>query len=113
MPAFNGGKILAPMQAAAGKNPVTHVGKLYNIVTQQIAESLVEELVEVTGAYCYLLSQIGSPVNEPRIIDLKLKVENGADIEMLKFKVEQIVHDRLEGIYQIRQQLLAGSLHVY
>ncbi len=32
------------MEAAAGKNPVTHVGKLYNIVAQQIAYALVQQL---------------------------------------------------------------------
>ncbi|MDH5573207.1 MAG: methionine adenosyltransferase [Gammaproteobacteria bacterium] len=41
------------MEAAAGKNPVTHVGKLYNVVAQQITESLVQQIDEVAEAYCF------------------------------------------------------------
>ena len=52
---------------------MTHVGKLYNIVAQQITDSLVQELDEIEEAYCYLVSQIGSPINEPKIVDLRLQ----------------------------------------
>jgi len=101
------------MEAVAGKNPVTHIGKLYNIVARQITETLVEEFGEISDAYCYLLSQIGSPVSEPRVIDLKLKLQQGADINALKFDVEEIVHDRLSNISKIRKQILAGLVRVY
>lgn len=101
------------MEAVSGKNPVTHVGKLYNIVARQITEALVEEFAEVTDAYCYLVSQIGSPVSEPSVIDLKLKLHSGAELDAIRFDVEQIVHDRLSSIPKIRNQLLAGLLHVY
>jgi S-adenosylmethionine synthetase len=30
------------LEAAAGKNPVTHVGKLYNIAAHDIAQTIVE-----------------------------------------------------------------------
>ena len=101
------------MEAAAGKNPVTHVGKLYNIVAQQIAEALVTDISEISAAYCYLLSQIGSPVSQPKVIDLKIKLSNGATIETVKLKIEDIVQNYLSKTHQIRQQLLTGELLVY
>ena len=101
------------MEAAAGKNPVTHVGKLYNIVALQIAELLVMEIHDVSDAYCFLLSQIGSPINEPKVIDIQVKLQNGAAIELVKLKIEDIVHDNLANIYKIRQELLTNTLQVY
>lgn len=101
------------MEAAAGKNPVTHVGKLYNIVAQQIAIMLVNELDEVKEAYCYLVSQIGSPVNEPKVIDLRLNVHNDKITDSLQKKIEAIVNDNLSSMHHIRQELIYGSMQVY
>ena len=43
------------IEAAAGKNPITHVGKLYNVLAQRIAASIVVEVPGVQEAYCGLL----------------------------------------------------------
>ena len=101
------------MEAAAGKNPVTHVGKLYNIVAQQIAATLVQQLDIVTEAYCYLVSRIGSPIKEPMITDIRLVLEDGGNIQTIQKAVDDIVHDRLQHMDQIRQELVMGSLLVY
>jgi len=101
------------MEAAAGKNPVTHVGKLYNIVAQKISEALVTEINEISDAYCYLLSQIGHPINEPKIIDLKIKLHDGASIENVNLQIEDIVYYNLSTIYKIRQELITGTLQIY
>ena len=101
------------MEAAAGKNPVTHVGKLYNIVAQQIAHALVQEMDEVTEAYCYLVSQIGRPVKEPRIVDIRLSLPDGIDINAIQGPVDDIVNDKLGKMDQIRQLLVSGELLVY
>lgn len=101
------------MEAAAGKNPVTHVGKLYNILAQQITERLINEISDVSDAYCYLLSQIGSPINEPKVIDIKVKLQNNAPIGSLKLNIGKIVRRELSNIGQIRQKLTTGELHIY
>lgn len=101
------------MEAAAGKNPVTHVGKLYNIVAQRIAESLVQELAEVREAYCYLVSRIGSPINEPQVVDLRLNMQDGIAVEAVRSRVEEIVQEQFSRMYQIRQELVAGTIRVY
>jgi S-adenosylmethionine synthetase len=101
------------MEAAAGKNPVTHVGKLYNIVAQRIADTLVRELDEVREAYCYLVSRIGSPINEPKLVDLRLCMREGIAVDAVKLQVEEIVQAQLSGMYQIREELVAGIIRVY
>lgn len=101
------------MEAAAGKNPVTHVGKLYNIVAHRIAITLVEELREVQLAYCYLVSRIGSPIHEPQVIDLQLDVQDGILTDKLKSLIDDIVYEQLSGIYSIRDEMIAGNITVY
>ncbi len=101
------------MEAAAGKNPVTHVGKLYNIVAQRIADSLVNKLDEVREAYCYMVSRIGSPINEPKVVDLRLCMQDGIAVDAVKSQVEEIVQAQLSGMQQIRQELVAGTIRVY
>ncbi len=47
------------LEAAAGKNPVSHVGKIYNILAKRLAETLVTVVPEVIEAHCLNASQIG------------------------------------------------------
>jgi S-adenosylmethionine synthetase len=101
------------MEAAAGKNPVTHVGKLYNIVARRVAETLVEEIEGVSEAYCYLVSRIGSPVTQPQVADLRLAMRDGVAISTVTARAEQIVRDQLSAIDRIRQELVDGLITVY
>jgi S-adenosylmethionine synthetase len=49
------------LEAAAGKNPVCHVGKLYQVMARLIVERLGE-------ATCMMVSQIGAPITEPQVV---------------------------------------------
>ena len=81
------------LEAAAGKNPVTHVGKLYNVVANLMAEALIEEIDEVTAAYCYLVSQIGQPVARPQIIDVQVQMSENQAIEKFQGPIEEMDQD--------------------
>jgi len=59
------------LEAYAGKNPRTHVGKLLSVAAQRIAERAAA-LDGVRGAECVLVSQIGAPVDEPRGAGVRL-----------------------------------------
>ena len=101
------------MEAAAGKNPVTHVGKLYNIVAQQIATDLVVQLHEVAEAYCYLVSRIGSPIKEPMIADIRVSLPDAGNIDTIQKSVDEIVNEKLQNMDQIRHLLVSGAMLVY
>ena len=99
------------MEAAAGKNPVTHVGKLYNIVAQNIAAAIVQELSEVKEAQCYLVSRIGYPIHEPQVVDLRLWTTR--DSGYFEKKVQEIVKHHLLNMSQIQDALISGEIKVY
>lgn len=101
------------MEAAAGKNPVTHVGKIYNVAAQRIATAVVQEIAEVEEAQCYLVSRIGHPIDEPQVVDLRLQIPAGARNKEFKPRVHDIVQQHLSSLTQIRDQLIAGTIKVY
>lgn len=101
------------MEAAAGKNPVTHVGKLYNIVASQIAAALVDEIDDVAEAYCTLVSRIGSPIKEPMIVDIQTYLVGNGSIKNIQQPVDAIVNEKLENIDQIGPLLASGAITVY
>lgn len=101
------------MEAAAGKNPVTHVGKLYNIVAQQIANTLVKQIEEIAEAYCFMVSRIGAPINEPSIVDVRLALHDGNDLEAIRTPIDDIVRHKLGSMDRIRDDLVSGALSVY
>ncbi|WP_456472056.1 methionine adenosyltransferase, partial [Methanocaldococcus sp.] len=79
------------MEAASGKNPVNHVGKIYNILANLIAND-VAKLEGVKECYVRILSQIGKPINEPKALDIEMIIEDGYNFEELKKKAEEIAN---------------------
>lgn len=101
------------LEAAAGKNPVTHVGKLYNLLAHRIARALVAEVGGVTEAYCYLVSRIGRPITEPQLVDLKLRLADPAALAALRPRVEDVAHAELAGVTTLWRELLQGPQQVW
>ncbi len=93
------------MEAAAGKNPVTHVGKIYNIAAMEIAEESVK-VAGVKEAYCYLVSRIGQPVTEPACGCLDLRLERGATLSDVETKVKDIYYSKLQGLNDFTKIIL-------
>ncbi len=60
------------LEAAAGKNPVSHVGKIYNVLAKKISQRLIGEIPEITAAECLMVSQIGSLITKPSLIQMKV-----------------------------------------
>ncbi len=84
------------LEAAAGKNPVSHIGKIYNVVANIIAERVVKEVEEVEEAYCYIVSQIGKPINEPQVCDVKVRTLK--DIKGIEEAVKKVAMEELEAM---------------
>ncbi len=50
------------MESVAGKNPVSHVGKIYNIAAMQLAHALTQRIPALQAVECLLVSRVGRPV---------------------------------------------------
>ena len=101
------------LEAAAGKNPVSHVGKIYNIVAREIAEAVVSTVAEVAAAECHMVSRIGSPVDLPALTHVRLSTRDGSPVDRLEATVGDIVARQLRGAASLVERFVAGSIPVY
>ena len=100
------------LEAAAGKNPVSHTGKLYNLLAGRIAHTLTEELEGVDEAYCYLLSRIGSPVSKPQLADIRLRLADPDAIDAVRRGAAKIARAQLRAAPELWREVLAGRCPV-
>jgi len=99
------------MESVAGKNPVNHVGKLYNIIAGLIAGDIVREVPLVSACECYLVSRIGHPIDDPEIADLRVRLrEDAAPIP--RPAIENILRRNLSGLGDLAEALSTGAIVV-
>lgn len=98
------------MESVAGKNPVSHVGKIYNVAAGLIAESIVREIDVVAEAECRLVSRIGHPVGEPQIVHVGIQSADGSSPDVVAAAVGEIAADHLGRIDQLAADLVAGAI---
>jgi S-adenosylmethionine synthetase len=94
------------LEAAAGKNVVSHVGKTYSIVAHQIARALVARCPEIAEATCVLVSRIGWPVDMPQTVELQIQSRNGVALHTLREPAEAIARECLRGVTGLTRLLL-------
>ncbi|MCD6242157.1 methionine adenosyltransferase [Candidatus Bathyarchaeota archaeon] len=99
-------------EAAAGKNPVSHVGKIYNLLTHRIAEKVYENVPGLEEVYIWLLSQIGKPIDQPAIAAAQVVMKSGNDFEKVQKNIEEVVNDELENIDKFCMDLAYGRLKI-
>ncbi|OAF07751.1 S-adenosylmethionine synthase [Bradyrhizobium centrolobii] len=101
------------LEAAAGKNPVSHVGKIYNILAKRIAETVVTAIPQVFAAQCLIVSRIGAPVSTPALVHLKLATPDGFALERLREATAEVASDHLGRIPELVGELVAGKIAVF
>ena len=99
------------MEATSGKNPVNHIGKIYNLLSTEIAESVVAEVETIDEVQVRLVSQIGSPIDRPHIADVQL-LAKGTD-ESVHAAVEAIVDRKLEAVTTVTQRCIQGDVTTF
>ncbi|OEC86559.1 MULTISPECIES: methionine adenosyltransferase [Methanobacterium] len=101
------------MEATSGKNPINHVGKIYNLLSNKIANNITEEVEGVKQVHIMLLSQIGKPINLPKAASVQMILENGYQIENVNKQVEEVTDYWLENITSITDMLVAGKIRTF
>ncbi len=101
------------LEATAGKNPVNHVGKIYNVAASLIAKKIYEEVKDVREVYVELLSQIGRPIDEPLVANVKILPDSSDLPQHVISEIEGIVDSELENITRITDMVLREEVILY
>jgi S-adenosylmethionine synthetase len=94
---------VAGSEASAGKNCVSHVGKIYNLLSFKIAD----EIYQKTGKKntVWLVSKIGQPVNQPALISVSIENLTKNDKE----KAKEIIEKNFSQIEKFIEDLIWGK----
>ena len=98
-------------EAAAGKNPVSHVGKIYNVLSHRIANEIYVNVPDIKEVYVWLLSQIGEPIDQPRIAAAQVIMERGT-LESVEKEVNEVIDRELANIQEFCMELAYGKIPV-
>jgi len=99
-------------EAAAGKNPVSHVGKIYNLLTHRIANHIHKQVPGIAEVYIWLLSQIGKPIDQPAIAAAQIVMKPGNSIKDIRKDVEEVISSELENIDKFCMELAYGKIPI-
>jgi S-adenosylmethionine synthetase len=97
------------LESVAGKNPLAHVGKLYNLCAGLVAQDVVEALPAVAEAECRLVSQIGRPVDDPWLAELRLRARAPLG-PAERARAREVARAGIEAVPGLWRELLAGRL---
>jgi S-adenosylmethionine synthetase len=104
-------------EACAGKNPISHVGKLYNIMAFLLARRIyMSGIAPFQEVYVKLVSRIGDPTNQPQLASFQY-VAKQALTESQKRDISKTIQAELDfklqrqagEIPQLTEEILRGD----
>ncbi|MFX0169062.1 MAG: methionine adenosyltransferase [Candidatus Hodarchaeota archaeon] len=101
------------LEAAAGKNPQNHVGKIYNVLAQRAADRIVKEESRVLEAYVKILTRIGYPIDEPLIASAEIIPNANSSWNDVQANVTSILDAELEDVCSIQQLILDKKARLF
>ncbi len=101
------------LEAAAGKNPLNHVGKIYNVLAGEIARDVVKLYPQVKECSVSIVSQIGRPINDPKNLHIDLVLDKGEELKGIGKKISDIAGDYLENVGYITKEIIEGKHQIF
>ena len=89
------------LEAACGKNPVSHVGKIYNVMAHEMANRIFDETN--MAAEVMIQSRIGHPVTNPPMVLIRSDAKN----------LEPIIKDELAKLPEVTQGFVEGKFRLF
>lgn len=100
-------------EAAAGKNPISHVGKIYTLLSHQMADEIYRNVAGLREVYVWLCSQIGQPIDQPLVASAQVILQPGVSLTEVAPAVNHIMEERLSKIHAFTLRLARGELAVW
>ncbi|MGB8219635.1 MAG: methionine adenosyltransferase [Methanoregula sp.] len=101
------------MEATSGKNPINHIGKIYNLLSTQIAQESVKKVDGIEEMYVRLLSQIGKPIDLPLVASVQVLPKKGVALKDINSEINGIVDDNLANVTSITEKVIRGELKTF
>ncbi|MEE9543067.1 MAG: methionine adenosyltransferase [Thermodesulfobacteriota bacterium] len=99
-------------EAAAGKNPTSHVGKIYNVLANKVAREIFENVENLKEVYVWFLGRIGSPIDMPWNVSIQMIPASGFDRASAEQRARDIVEQNLASMEAFTIDLSMGRYPV-
>jgi S-adenosylmethionine synthetase len=99
-------------EAAAGKNPVSHVGKIYNVLCHHVAETIHSSVEGIDEVCVWLCSQIGRALDDPWSASVEVILEPGASLPDVESPIAEIFRRELADVAAFSERLSRGELPI-
>lgn len=97
------------LEAAAGKNPTRHVGKIYSVLANIIASEIVKK-TSIKEVYVKILSRIGNPIDKPLVCNIQTPYELG---NPETDNIRAITENWFDKIQDVTQLIIDGKVGIY
>ncbi|RRJ33464.1 methionine adenosyltransferase [Halocatena pleomorpha] len=101
------------MEATSGKNPVNHIGKIYNLLSTEIANRVVTEVEGIREIRIRLLSQIGQPIDHPHVAGGAVITESDVSLDEIEADITAIIDEELANVTELTERVIAGELTTF
>ncbi len=104
------------MEATSGKNPITHIGKIYNIMSKLMAEDIAAKVSAEAEVRVRILSQIGKPVSQPlncSIDIVSVGADNAPELSKWRSEAEAIAADWLDNVDKVTELIAQGKVRTF
>lgn len=95
-------------EAAASNNPISHVGKIYNVLTHLLANRLLTQITGLRDVTVWLCSRIGTPIDQPQMVSVQTYSQPGVILADVTAPIRQIVQQELAYMPVFYQELAQG-----
>ncbi len=94
------------IEASAGKNPLDHTGKLFNILCSRIAQRVYEETGQPNTTFIY--TKKGDDLRDPELVSVRFN-HDWSQAKAFESRARLIIKEALDGIEQLRESILNGN----
>jgi len=101
------------LEATSGKNPVNHVGKIYNLLSTQIANDAIEKVEGLQEISVRILSQIGQPIDNPLVANAQIIPKEGVSVGEIEPAIIDIIDSWLERVTETTKLVSEGELTTF
>ena len=104
------------MEATSGKNPITHIGKIYNVMSKLIADDVAKKVTNEAEIRVRLLSQIGKPVSQPLNASVQIVLPDAtSNPKLAKWtgEAEAIAADWLDNVDKVSDMIIEGKVRTF
>jgi S-adenosylmethionine synthetase len=94
-------------EAAAGKNPVAHTGKIYSVLSHRLARLVHARLPDLPEVHVHMASRIGEPVDRPWT-GVQVVLPAGRALDDVEWAIREVVEAEIGRLPQFRSELIRG-----